>query len=193
MHEVRLAHDLQPRRSLVHQKQRLRSFGIGEHDVVAGQVAAGDEPLLAVQHPVVAVAGRGRLDAGHIGAGARLGDGPCLPRFATHDRHHPALALLRCHRRQQLAGTPVDDDEAETVRRLAGFLLDGHQVEHRQVGAADLHRHVQVAEPRRPRLRPRCIDQRRVKIAAVDDGPLQRPELFLDELCRPRLDLAGAL
>lgn len=92
MHEARLAHDLQPRRALVDEEEGLLSLGVGEDDVKAGQIAAGDEPLVAIQHPLIAVANGGSLDAGHVGAGARLGDGPRFPRLAArHCRHS------RCH------------------------------------------------------------------------------------------------
>jgi hypothetical protein len=47
----------------------------GGHDHVdAGDAAVGDEDLLAVQDPVVAVADGPGAEAGDVGAGARLGD-----------------------------------------------------------------------------------------------------------------------
>ena len=54
--ERRRAPDLHPRRSGIDEEERLLPVGDREHDVDAGLALARDEPLLAVQHPLVAVA-----------------------------------------------------------------------------------------------------------------------------------------
>src|SRR6266542_4478045 len=45
----------------------------GDHDVDVGDAAVGDEHLLTVEHPVVAVADRPGAQRGDVGAGSWLG------------------------------------------------------------------------------------------------------------------------
>ena len=54
----------------VDEEERLLALGDCEHDVDARIAFARDEPLLAVQHPLVAVANRRRLETGEVRTGA---------------------------------------------------------------------------------------------------------------------------
>ena len=83
--EARHPLDAQAGRIGVDQKERLLTLGDGEHDVEARLALARDEPLLAVQHPVVAVPDGGRLDPAQIRSGPRLRQRPRLPVLAAHD------------------------------------------------------------------------------------------------------------
>ena len=58
--------DLEPGCVGLDEKQRLLSVGDGRDDVNAGVALARDEPLLAVQNPVIAVANGGRLQARQV-------------------------------------------------------------------------------------------------------------------------------
>ncbi len=64
-----------------------------EHDVV-GAVAVRDEGLRPVDHPLVAVAHRARLDAGDVGARVRLRDAEAGDLLALDRGHEVALLLL---------------------------------------------------------------------------------------------------
>ena len=93
-----------------------RRVGLREGDQDVGVAAQRDERLDAVEHPVVAVAGRAGLHVLDVVAGVGLGDG---------DRDH---ALAGDGARRQLA-----------VMRRAVFVQDGsgdvlHQHRHRDVG-----------------------------------------------------------
>ena len=65
----------------------------GDHDQV-GAVAVGDEGLGAVEDPVVAVADRGGLQRGEVGAAGGLGHGDRGEQLAGAEPGQPALLLL---------------------------------------------------------------------------------------------------
>ncbi len=83
----------------VHQEQReavVARVRVGlrhEHDEVRA-MAVGDEGLGAVDHVLVAVTHRPRLDAGDVGAGVRLGDAEARDALALDRRHEVPLLLL---------------------------------------------------------------------------------------------------
>src|SRR5713226_1715564 len=58
--------------------------------------AAGDEDLAAVDDEVVALLPRGGGDAGHVGAGVRLGDRERGDLLAANRRDDPFALLLLC-------------------------------------------------------------------------------------------------
>ena len=150
-------------------------------DVEARVALARDEPLLAVQHPVVAVAVGRRCERRQVGAGPRLGQRPRLAVLAAHDRHHVLLDLRRRQQLEQLARAAVDDGEPEAVRRLARLLLERHLAEHREIAAAERGRHVEHREPGRPRLDAQRIDLGGVDRVPLDDPLLDGIDLILDE------------
>ena len=84
-----------------------------EHDQV-GAVAVGDVGLRAVDHVVVAVAHRARLDAGDVGAGVRLGDAEARDLLALDRRHQVLLLLL------------VGAELVQRRRRHVGVHADAH-------------------------------------------------------------------
>ena len=73
--------------------RRLGELGLEE--AVAGAVVRRHVPLDPVEHVLLAVAARGRLDRVDVGAGALLGDRVALVHLAPHRRCQPALALRR--------------------------------------------------------------------------------------------------
>ena len=74
-----------------------------EHDHV-GAVAVGDVGLGAVDHVVVAVVDRARLDAGDVRAGVGLGDAEAEDLLALDRRHDPlAASAPRCRTRGSAA------------------------------------------------------------------------------------------
>ena len=76
-----------------------------EHDEV-GAVAVRDVRLRAVDDPLVAVAHRARLDAGHVGAGVGLGDAEAGDLLAADRRHEVAPASAPRCRTGAPAGWP---------------------------------------------------------------------------------------
>ncbi len=150
--KTRRAHDLEPGRLRLDDEQLLLVARDGEDEVEAGVALARHEPLLAVQHPLVAVADGCGLDASDVRARAGLRHGPRLPILAARDRCDEALDLLRSRQLEQLARAAVHHGEAEAVRRPPGLLLDRDLAEHVQVAPAELRRHVQDAEARGSRL-----------------------------------------
>ena len=193
MQEPRRADDLQPGRRRVDEEQRLLALGDREHDVDAGRALARDEPLLAVQHPLVAVAHGG-------GAGGRRGRSRRRARSAPTPRGtRRARSASRSARpgrvsrsRSSSRGPAVDDGEAEPVRRLARLLLERHLAEHRQVAAAERRGHVELREPLRARLAPELVERRRIDLVRLDDRRLERVDLLLEEAADALLQLDGS-
>ena len=68
---------------------------VGHHDVDRRDVAVGDEPLLAVDHPAAVAPQGGRRDPRRVRAGVLLGDGVSVVELAAQRRAQPALDLLR--------------------------------------------------------------------------------------------------
>ena len=189
----RRPHDLHSRRARIDEEEHLLPVGNGEDDVDARLAFARDEPLLAVQHPLVAVAHRGRLEPGEVGARARLGERPRLAVLAVRDRAHVAVDLLRRRDLVELARTAIDDREAEPVRRLPRLLLERDLAEHREVAATELGRHVQHGEARVAGLPPQGVELGGIDRAALRDARLERIHLRLDEPADGLLERADVL
>jgi len=88
------AGELEARRVRLDDEERLVALDDREHDVEAGAPLARDEPFLAAQDPVVAVADGGGGHGAHVRTGPGLGHRPGLPVVAAEDRRDPAVALL---------------------------------------------------------------------------------------------------
>src|SRR5206468_10878181 len=123
-------------------------------DVEPRMALAGHEPLLAVQHPVVALAHRRGGHRAHVGPRAGLRHGPGFAMIAAEDGNDPPLALFGREDLPQLRGPAVDNHEAEAVRSLTTLLFERHLAEHREPGASSLLRHVEHREALRTRLPP---------------------------------------
>src|SRR5262249_50777069 len=123
VHEARRAHDLDARRVAVDQEEGLATADLRQEDEKFGAVTARDEPLLSVQHPLVAVADGGGLQRAEVGARPRLGDRPRRAGLAAEDGHHVALELIGARRLVELPRAPAAQHEPEAVRRLARLLL----------------------------------------------------------------------
>ncbi len=150
-----------PGRVHVDQEQReavVARVGVGlghEHDEV-GAVPVGDVGLRAVDHPLVAVAHRARLDAGHVGPGVGLGDPQAGDLLAPDRRHQVALLLLLAaeqedrrgghvgvhrHAHRQAAGVAVrhllgEHEVGVVVAALAAVLLGVGEAEEAQLAHA---------------------------------------------------------
>src|SRR5690606_38948076 len=156
---------------------------------------AGDERLLPVQHPPVAVPAGGRGDAVGVGAGVGLGDRERhLHRPVREPRQPVPLLLLRpVPRDDRGADRRGDDHEQQRAARRGQFLAHGGEVADAAATAAVLlgHVHAEVAEP--PGLVPQLVGLapglgalhvvgRAVLGAQLGDGLAQRlPLLRLDE------------
>src|SRR5262249_38089569 len=80
--------------------RRRVGLGDGEDGGEGGAVGAAGEPLVRVDHPVIAVEARGRLHEGRIGAGdLGLGEADRRIDLARHQRVEPATLLLGRARR----------------------------------------------------------------------------------------------
>src|SRR5579872_5895554 len=67
---------------------------LGDDKRPVAACAVGDEDLPAADDELLAVAPRDRRDAGHVGAGIRLGDGQGRYLVSPDSRYHPAALLL---------------------------------------------------------------------------------------------------
>ena len=187
--EARDAGELEAGSAGLDDEERLLAVDDREDDVEAGVALARHEPLLAVQHPLVSVAHGRRGDGAHVGAGARLGDRPGLAVLAAQDGDDPAVALLGREDLPELGRAAVDHGEAETVRRLAGLLLERHLAEHAEAGASGVLGHVQHREAGRARLLAHRVDGGEVDLARGGDRLLQREDLVGDEAADALLQL----
>ncbi len=136
------------------------------------------------------------LETRQVRAGARLGQRPGLPVLAADDGQHVALDLVGCRDLVELAWSPVDDCEAEPVRRLARLLLEGDLAEHRQVATTERLGHVELREPLRPRLASELVERGGIDLVRLDDRRLERVHLLLEEAAHTLLqleDLGGEL
>jgi hypothetical protein len=149
---------------------------------VTGGRGVGDVDLAAVDHPLVAVPHRPRLDPGHVGAGVRLGDGDGADHLALDRGHQVALAQLVApevvQRGRRHVGVDADaHGDAGVV--AAGDLLEKHGREGPvQPRAAPLG---VVAEPEQPQV-PHLPVQALVDPAGLVELARAGPELFFDEL-----------
>ncbi len=130
---------------------RLRKLGVvlgaGDEDGEAGPVGIGDEPLVAVDHPLLSILiGVGlnecRVRARHL----RFGHGETRPGPTLAQRFQILLGLLRRGPVQQgvhvalVRGLAIE--HPRSVVRTGGFGLHHGQVDVTQAHAAPLRRHV---------------------------------------------------
>ena len=141
--------------------------GIGDrhHDPERGAFCAGREPLVAVDHVVVAVAHRAgaerrRVRPGHLGLGHREERAD----LAGDEREEPALLLLVGAEQVQdlgVAGVGCLAAEHELPpERAADLLVQVRVVEEAGAGAAGFGWDVRRPEARRFHLRPQLGDER---------------------------------
>ena len=122
-------------------------LGAGDEDGEVGPVGVGDEPLVPVEHPLLAVLVALGLDQRRVGAGdLRLGHGEARPRRALAQRPQVLLLLL--------VGAPVQQrvhvalvgrlavEHPRPVRRLGRLGLDHRQLHVAEAHAAPLGGHV---------------------------------------------------
>jgi hypothetical protein len=127
---------------------------VGHHDQDRGDVAGGDEPLLAVQHvPVVARLGGGE-DPGRIGTGVALGDRVGVAQLAAQRRAQVALGLFGAGVGPDVVG--VGDVPVDRVGAAPELLGDQRPLHPRPVLPAVLAGVQAAAEVRRQRL---ALDQ----------------------------------
>ena len=112
-------------------------IGAGEQEAVVGVVTAGRPHLLAVDHPLVAVEHRRRLQAGEVGSRVGLAEALAPAHLAAEDLRQEVLLLL--------LGPPLQDrrpdervaEEVGAHRRLGpGELLGEHDALHRRQALA---------------------------------------------------------
>ena len=182
MQEARRALDLEAGRPGLDEEEQLLALVHGGDDVDARLAFARDEPLLAVQHPLVAVADGRRRERGEIRAGARLGQRPRLAVLAADDRHHVPLDLLGGEQLEQLARargrrprsrgrsspcpTPPRARPAPSIERSRPPSSSGM---------------FSIEKPGGARLRAQRVDLGRVDRVALDDPLLDGIDLGLDE------------
>jgi hypothetical protein len=187
--ESRDARELEAGRVRLDEEEGLLAVGDRKDDVEAGVALARHEPLLAVQHPLVAVADGCRGDGAHVRSSAGLRDRPGLPELAVQDGYDPAVPLLGREDLPELGRAAVDHREAEAVRRFARLLLQRHLAEHAQCCAARLFRHVQHREARGARVLAHLVNRGEVDRARCRDLLLQREDLLGDEAADALLQL----
>ncbi len=137
-----------------HPPVSFRGVGVGENEVPIGDAAVGNPHLAAVEHVIVAVAGRRGLNGPDVATSSGLGDTVGSQMELARERAQP-LALL-------LVG-PRDDHGAlgERVRFHGGadpgaapgdFLRDQAALQDPEPESAVLRRDMGVHEPELPRL-----------------------------------------
>ena len=159
-----------------------------EADDPRGLATVRDEHLRAVDHVLVAARDRHGLDAGDIGAGARLGQTEAAEERLLDERRQPLLLLLLAAGDQDRAGGQAvgADRGADPRAAEVELLADEHPLEAGQLGPAQRLRQVQVHEAHLVRLGD---DVGRVGLVLVVLRRL-RADLLLGELSRERAQLA---
>ena len=181
---------------------RLRQVGIvlgaGQEDGELGAVGVGDEPLVAVDHPLVAVLVGVRADQrgvrpGHLG----LGHGEAAHRPALAQRPEVALLLLvggpveqRVH--VALVGRHAVEHE-RPEGRLGRLGLHHRQLDVPEAHAAPLGGHVRQPQPHLPGLVAHGEERLDVVHPGLDpvepaDLLLAGPDHVVDELTDPQAD-----
>ncbi len=176
-HRPDVAHDLHARRPGRHDQDRrvlvraTLGVGLGEHEHDVGDRRVGDEPLVPVDHPLVAVAGRGGADDGRVGTGEeRLGERERARDLTAEVRPEPPF-LLRVGRavREQLHVAAVGSLHPEDRHRHHAATDDlRHQRELQlpEAGAAELRVEERAPEPARLHLLLQVGLHRRPLLAA---------------------------
>ena len=121
----------------------LRLVGDGDDDSYVGVVAVGDEGLVAVEDPAVAVADGGGAGAAGVGAGAGLGESPCAEPFAGGELRDVFLPLRFVAGEEDVVGAEgivCGDDDADGAVDGGEFFDGEHVVDVAEAGAAVLGR-----------------------------------------------------
>ncbi|VTR67496.1 hypothetical protein DESC_610079 [Desulfosarcina cetonica] len=114
------AHAAIPRRGL--------GVGLAQHAVETGQRAAvGDEDFAAVDHPVVAVLGRHRVERGDVRAVIGFGERSTGEHFALGDLGQPGLLLRLAAEVQDDFRGEIGQDQAGAHGAVTGAQGFGHQ------------------------------------------------------------------
>ena len=175
-------------------------LGAGDEDGEVGPVGVGDEPLVPVEHPLLAVLvalglDQRRIRPGHLG----LGHGEARPARAGAQRAEVLLLLLVRAPVQQrvhvaLVGRlAVEDPRA--VRRLGRLGLDHRQLDVPEAHAAPLLRHVGQPDAGLLGLLAHVHEGTDVRLAVVllevlvVDLLLRRLDHVVDERAHPGADL----
>ncbi len=179
VHVVRVVLHPDARGVVVDEEQgRQARFALHDHrldDHEIGVVRPGHEPLLAVDHPVAAIADGRRRQRPGVRAGARLRDGVGAEPLTSQRRLQVSLALLRIGVGEHLVG--AGDERPQPAGDLAVLLVDEHLLEDRPALAADLDRQLAARQPGLDRGPPQL------------PGPLRRePAAGLLELDLDRLE-----
>ena len=160
------------------------------HEV--GHVAVGDEGLLPVDHPLVAVADGGGADVAGVRPGAGLGDREAADLVAVDGRDEVALLLLVVGGVEDVVGVAA---EAERHERPAELRLHQRRHDRAERHPAVLLRRLHPEEPGLLGLaaqRPQLLAGQPSLAAslALEDGRFQRHDLAGDERAHPVTDLA---
>ena len=164
----------------------------GEHHHEVRDVAEGDEGLLAVDHPLVAVADGGGPDVARVRAGAGLGDREAADLVAVDRRQEVALLLLVVGAVEDVVGVAA---EAERHEGPAELRLDQGRHHRAERHPAVLLGRLHAEEARLLGLGPQGAELLARQPALVAPLPLQhrglqRHHLAGDEGPHPVPDLA---
>ena len=166
--------------------------GDREDDAEVGVVAAGDERLLAVDHPVVAVAYGGGAQVAGVRPGAGLGDREAADLLALDRRHQVLRPLLLVGVEQDVVGLAA---ELELHERPAELDLDQRRHHRAEAHAAVLLGRLDAEEAGLAGLGLEVAELVEGQAALVAPLPLQhglleRDDLLGDEGADPLPDLA---
>ena len=160
----------------------LAAVGRGEAHHPGSVAGVRDEHLRPVDHVLIALGDRRRLDAGHVGAGARLGEPEAAEDRRLDERPEPLLLLLVGAGDQDRAGAEAvgADRGADARAAPVELLADQHAVEAGKLRPAEPLRQVQVHEADLVRLGD---DVGRMRLMLVTFRRA-RPDLVLRERAR---------
>ena len=112
------------------------------HEEDVGGLAEAGEPLLTVDHPLVALLHRGRLEQRRVAAALRFGHRERRPDLLVHEREEPPLLLFgRAVRGEDLhvAGVgPLRPEDHRGRAVPAEDLVDQRELELAEAGASEL-------------------------------------------------------
>ncbi len=201
-HRADVAHDLHPGCARGHDEHRrvavrpALGVRLGEDEDDVGDRRVGDEPLVAVDDPLVAVPGRRRADHSRVGAGEeRLGErerardlapevGPepalllRVGRAVREQLHVPAVGSLHAEDRHRHHAAP-DDLRHQGELQLAEPVPAELRIEERTPQSPGLHLRLEVALDRLPLLGGELVEDRFERYElAVDERPHPGELLF---------------